>query len=143
MGRPVFWCPSVAGDVLRLEGREAHHAAVVHRLRVGDLVRVTDGAWSLADGVVTGVDRRWVEVGVESRGSVVRPEPRLTVVQAVPKKERAELAGTVQAPAPETVTPCTTPGPTPGTIPEPGAPKVGDPTGSNPAATPGERRPNA
>jgi cytochrome c oxidase subunit 2 len=58
-------------------------------------------------------------------------------------KERAELAGTTQAPAPETVTPGTTPGPTPGTIPEPGAPKVGDPTGSNPAATPGERRPNA
>jgi cytochrome c oxidase subunit 2 len=58
-------------------------------------------------------------------------------------KERAELAGGTQAPAPETVTPGSTPGPTPGTIPEPGAPKVGDPTGSNPAATPGERRPNA
>ena len=57
-------------------------------------------------------------------------------------KERAELAGSGAAPAPETVTPGTTPGPTPGTIPEPGAPKVGDPTGSNPAATPGERRPN-
>ena len=57
-------------------------------------------------------------------------------------KERAELAGGgVSAPAPETVAPGTTAGPTPGTIPEPGAPKVGDPTGSNPAATPGERRP--
>jgi cytochrome c oxidase subunit 2 len=56
-------------------------------------------------------------------------------------KERAELAGSGAAPAPETVTPGT-PGPTPGTIPEPGAPKVGDPMGSNPAATPGERRPN-
>ena len=58
-------------------------------------------------------------------------------------KERAELAGTVTTPAPEQVTPGSEPGPTPGTIPEPGAPKVGDPTGSNPAATPGERRPNA
>ena len=58
-------------------------------------------------------------------------------------KEQEELARGAVAPPPEAVTPGSTPGPTPGTIPEPGAPKVGDPTGSNPAATPGERRPNA
>ncbi|MGI8821164.1 MAG: cytochrome c oxidase subunit II [Chthoniobacterales bacterium] len=56
-------------------------------------------------------------------------------------KERADLAGTQTAPPPEQV-PATT-GPTPGTLPEPGAPKVGDPTGTNPAATPGERHPGA
>ena len=49
-------------------------------------------------------------------------------------KERAELAGTQTAPPPEQVPSPSQAGPTPGSIPEPGAPKVGDPTGQNPAA---------
>ncbi|MEP6956924.1 MAG: hypothetical protein ABI883_08865, partial [Chthoniobacterales bacterium] len=55
-------------------------------------------------------------------------------------KERAELSGTQSTPLPEEI-PGLPPGPTPGTIPPPGAPKVGDPGGENPAATPGERKP--
>jgi 16S rRNA (uracil1498-N3)-methyltransferase len=41
------------------------------------------------------VHKRTVDVAVEARRVVPRPAPRLTVVQAVPKGERAEL--TVQA----------------------------------------------
>lgn len=51
-------------------------------------------------------------------------------------KERAELSGSQNAPAPETVPSKAESGPTPGTIPEPGAPKVGDPMGESPNATP-------
>jgi 16S rRNA (uracil1498-N3)-methyltransferase len=92
MALPVFWCPSLQPDVLRLQGAEAHHAAVVRRLRTGERIRLTDGAGSVADGTVTGVDRVRVDVAVESRAVLPRPAPRVTVVQAVPKGERAELA---------------------------------------------------
>jgi cytochrome c oxidase subunit 2 len=51
-------------------------------------------------------------------------------------KERAELAGTQNAPAPETVPNKAEAGPTPGTVPDPGAQKVGDPMGTSPNATP-------
>jgi cytochrome c oxidase subunit 2 len=56
-------------------------------------------------------------------------------------KERAELAGTATAPAPETVPQNTTPGPTPGTILPPGAPAVADPGPDNPTPTPGAQPP--
>jgi 16S rRNA (uracil1498-N3)-methyltransferase len=92
---PVFWSPSLAGDVVRLEGAEGHHASVVRRLRVGERVRLADGAGAVADGVVCEVHKRTVDVAVAARRAVPRPVPRLTVVQAVPKRERAEL--TVQA----------------------------------------------
>ena len=75
MGLPVFWCPSLAGDVLRLDGPEGHHAAVVRRLDVGERVRLTDGVGGVADGVVSAVDRRQVDVAVESRAELPRPAP--------------------------------------------------------------------
>src|SRR4051812_4359647 len=56
-------------------------------------------------------------------------------------KERAELSGSAAAPAPQDVAPGSQPGPTPGTIPEPGAPKVGDPMGTSPNATPPSQPP--
>jgi hypothetical protein len=51
-------------------------------------------------------------------------------------KERAELAGTQNAPAPTEVPKPPEAGPTPGTVPEPGAQKVGDPAGKSQNATP-------
>jgi len=57
-------------------------------------------------------------------------------------KERAELAGTTNAPAPQDVPSASQAGPTPGTIPEPGAPKVGDPTGESPNAKPAPNPPS-
>lgn len=92
MGRPVFFRPALAGALLRLDGAEGHHAAVVRRMAVGEPVRVSDGAGGVVDGVVASVDRCGIDVAVQSRTSVPPPSPRLTVVQAVPKGERAELA---------------------------------------------------
>lgn len=67
------------------------------------------------------------------KGSLVVDEP--AEYQAW-LKERVELAGTQSAPAPEDVHPGTEAGPTPGTVPPPGAPKVGDPTGQSPNSSP-------
>ena len=100
MSVPVFWSPSLgaesdAGDVLVLDGPEGHHAAVVRRVKVGERVQVTDGHGSYVAGAVAVVGDRSVEVAIDRRESVPTPQPRLTVVQALPKRERAQL--TVQA----------------------------------------------
>lgn len=102
MSLPVFWHPRPGhdssdhsgddGESLRLEGSEGHHAAVVRRISVGERVRLTDGRGQFADGVVAVADRRGLDVRVERRGVDQAPAPTLTVVQAVPKGERAEIA---------------------------------------------------
>ena len=100
MSVPVFWSPTLgaesdAGSVLVLDGPEGHHAAAVRRVQVGERVRVTDGLGSYVEGPVAVVGDRSVQVAVDRRESVPMPEPKLTVVQALPKRERAQL--TVQA----------------------------------------------
>ncbi|MDQ3592149.1 MAG: 16S rRNA (uracil(1498)-N(3))-methyltransferase [Actinomycetota bacterium] len=94
MSLPVFWRESLADvdGVLLLDGAEGHHAAVVRRLGVGERVRITDGRGSYVEGPVAALGKRSVRVSAADRVSVPAPELRLTVVQAVPKGERAELA---------------------------------------------------
>lgn len=75
-----------------LSGPEAHHAATVRRLRAGERADVTDGAGTLAECVVTSVSRESVVLQAQSVRMVPAPEPRITVVQALPKSDRAELA---------------------------------------------------
>lgn len=95
MSPPVFWRESLdvgSGGVLLLDGPEGRHAAVVRRLDRGEPVRVTDGRGTYVDGTVAAVGRQTVEVSVGASVSVPPPGLRLSVVQAVPKGERAELA---------------------------------------------------
>jgi 16S rRNA (uracil1498-N3)-methyltransferase len=77
---------------LVLSGAEGRHAAVVRRLRPGERVDVGDGAGLIASCVVTGVHRDQLELAVESRREVPRPRPLITVIQAIPKGDRGELA---------------------------------------------------
>lgn len=75
-----------------LDGDEGHHAASVRRLRPGEPVCLSDGAGGLAECTVTaaGRDRLWLAVGRRLR--LDPPRPRLVVVQALAKGDRAELA---------------------------------------------------
>ncbi|MFB7594817.1 16S rRNA (uracil(1498)-N(3))-methyltransferase [Streptomyces sp. NPDC056160] len=76
-----------------LDGPEGRHAVSVKRLQPGERVVLTDGAGRWAEGEVTaaeGKDRlvvRLDEVTEEPPRS-----PRITVVQALPKGDRGELA---------------------------------------------------
>ncbi|MDT0542141.1 MULTISPECIES: 16S rRNA (uracil(1498)-N(3))-methyltransferase [Streptomyces] len=97
MTAPVFVADSLAGAAvgarLALEGPEGRHAVSVRRLRVGEPVVLTDGAGTGAFGAVAAVegkDRLVVEVA-EVRHEAP-PSPRITVVQALPKGDRGELA---------------------------------------------------
>jgi 16S rRNA (uracil1498-N3)-methyltransferase len=93
-GPPIFLVPpgDLTKDVITLGGPEGHHAAAVRRLRPGERADVSDGAGTLAECVVTDVSRDRVVLAVRSAREVPIPQPRITVVQALPKSDRGELA---------------------------------------------------
>ncbi|WP_081236592.1 16S rRNA (uracil(1498)-N(3))-methyltransferase [Streptomyces viridosporus] len=76
-----------------LDGPEGRHAVSVKRLRAGESVVLTDGAGRWAEGEVEGTEGK--DRLVVALGDVVEEpaeSPRLTVVQALPKGDRGELA---------------------------------------------------
>jgi 16S rRNA (uracil1498-N3)-methyltransferase len=96
VSEPVFFHEAAAtveaGDSLDLDGPEGRHAADVRRLRVGEHVLVTDGRGARVAGTVSSVGRGSLSLAVRS-ASHDQPSTRpLTVVQALPKGERGELA---------------------------------------------------
>ncbi|MEV7880725.1 16S rRNA (uracil(1498)-N(3))-methyltransferase [Streptomyces microflavus] len=95
MTAPVFVVERMpTGTEFVLEGPEGRHAVSVKRLQTGEELVLTDGLGHWADGTVRtaeGKDRLTVTV----RGAVQEepePTPRITVVQALPKGDRGELA---------------------------------------------------
>ena len=95
MGLPVFLGPvtgAAVGDRVRVEGDEARHAVVVRRIRVGEHVVLVDGSGTSATCTVTATTRTTLTAEVDSVSVVEPPSPTVTVVQAIPKGDRAELA---------------------------------------------------
>ncbi|KAA9135776.1 16S rRNA (uracil(1498)-N(3))-methyltransferase [Microbacterium caowuchunii] len=80
------------GYLVVLTGAEAHHAATVRRVRVGEQVTVGDGRGLWAEGVVEAAAPREVSVRVTARREVPARTPRLVLVQALAKGDRDELA---------------------------------------------------
>ncbi|WP_329616288.1 16S rRNA (uracil(1498)-N(3))-methyltransferase [Streptomyces brevispora] len=94
MTAPVFVVDQMPdGPGFVLEGPEGRHAVSVKRLRAGEDVVLTDGRGRWTQGVVTaaeGKDR--LVLTLESVREEPRPATRITVVQALPKGDRGELA---------------------------------------------------
>ena len=80
------------GDLVVLTGAEAHHAAVVRRVRVGEEVTVGDGRGVWLSGEVAEVAPKRVAVRILTRAERAAPAPRLVLVQALAKGDRDELA---------------------------------------------------
>ncbi|MFC5911354.1 16S rRNA (uracil(1498)-N(3))-methyltransferase [Streptacidiphilus monticola] len=97
MTAPVFVLEPGAfapvGGTVRLDGPEGRHAVSVKRLEPGEDVVLTDGQGRGVAGVVAAVQGKDV-LEVEVREVLDEPEPevRITVVQALPKGDRGELA---------------------------------------------------
>jgi 16S rRNA (uracil1498-N3)-methyltransferase len=91
---PVFVSPdaALAGDRITLAGPEGRHAATVRRLTAGERVDITDGDGHLAECVVVATHSGRLELSVLRRQTAARPDCRVTVVQAILKGDRAELA---------------------------------------------------
>ena len=96
MSLPVHLVSSLrgvgVGEVVAVEGDEAHHAVAVRRLRVGEQVVLTDGLGGSVQGPVASTGKRIFEVSVESVDRVAPASPEVVVVQAIPKGDRGELA---------------------------------------------------
>ncbi|MEU1533386.1 16S rRNA (uracil(1498)-N(3))-methyltransferase [Streptomyces fagopyri] len=96
MTAPVFVVDHLDADSAGryvLDGPEGRHAVSVKRLRHGEDVVLTDGAGRWAQCVVVdaeGKDR--LVVRVDSLAEEPPESPRITVVQALPKGDRGELA---------------------------------------------------
>ncbi|MFJ3716498.1 16S rRNA (uracil(1498)-N(3))-methyltransferase [Streptomyces sp. NPDC090057] len=97
MTAPVFVVDSLEGvgpgAVIDVTGPEGRHAVSVRRMQPGEDVVITDGKGRGASGVVLSTSGK-DHLVVEPVEFPVEPEPRprITVVQALPKGDRGELA---------------------------------------------------
>lgn len=94
MAATLFYAENIpaVGGIAVVEGDEGFHAATVRRIRPGESLVLSDGAGVLADCVVEQADKRSLTARVTARWTAPRPLPPVTVVQAIPKAERSELA---------------------------------------------------
>ena len=100
MSAPVFLVPATSltggagepGGSVMLDGAEGRHAATVRRLAPGEPCHLVDGEGRRAEGVVASVAKDSLTVRVVRRSDEPEPSPRVVVVQALAKGDRAELA---------------------------------------------------
>lgn len=75
-----------------MSGDEGRHAVTVRRTRVGEWLVLGDGAGGLASGEVVEIGRDSLRVRVQRRWRESEPAPTVTLIQALVKGDRGELA---------------------------------------------------
>ncbi|MFZ1162165.1 RsmE family RNA methyltransferase, partial [Mycobacterium sp.] len=81
-----------SGGLAVVDGDEGFHAATVRRIRPGEELTLGDGAGGLARCIVEEAGRDGLRARVLDRWQVAPSRPPVSVVQALPKAERSELA---------------------------------------------------
>jgi 16S rRNA (uracil1498-N3)-methyltransferase len=80
------------GDLVTLDGSEGRHAAMVRRIRAGEMVLLSDGAGLAVRGQVVVAAKDSVDVRVSEPLSRRPPALRTVAVQALAKGERSDIA---------------------------------------------------
>ena len=80
------------GQLIELSGTEAKHAISVRRMRVGESIQLTDGSGLRVRGQVKTLAGNSMAVQIDSVASEKAPDIRITLVQALAKGDRDELA---------------------------------------------------
>jgi 16S rRNA (uracil1498-N3)-methyltransferase len=90
----VFYVDALpdVGEIAAVDGDEGFHAANVRRIRRGEQLDLSDGAGTLAHCVIEDVGKGRLSARVLDRRNVPPAAPAVTVVQALPKSDRSELA---------------------------------------------------
>lgn len=83
---------ATVGGIVELTGDEARHAVTVKRLRVGESTLIADGDGHAVRGTVVGTDKALLRIEVTELLQAPPRNHRVTVVQALAKGDRAELA---------------------------------------------------
>ena len=94
MCRALFYVDALpeVGEQAVVDGDEGFHAASVRRIRRGEQLDLSDGAGALAHCVIEDVGKARLTARVLERATVPSATPAVTVVQALPKSDRSELA---------------------------------------------------
>ncbi|GAA4473476.1 16S rRNA (uracil(1498)-N(3))-methyltransferase [Rhodococcus olei] len=94
MAATVFYLDPLpdVGAVAVLDGKEGRHAATVRRIRVGERLVLADGRGGIARAEVVDVGKDRLDLTVTARDEVPAATPAVTLVQALPKADRSDLA---------------------------------------------------
>jgi len=80
------------GELAVVDGDEGFHAANVRRIRPGEKLDLSDGAGGVAHCVIENAGKGTLTARVLDRRTIAPATPHITVVQALPKSDRSELA---------------------------------------------------
>jgi len=92
--RTLFYVDALpeVGELAVVDGDEGFHAANVRRIRTGEELDLGDGNGAVAHCVVEDAAKGRLTARVLDRWIVPAAAPAVTVVQALPKSDRSELA---------------------------------------------------
>ena len=84
--------PTSTGAIYEFDGEDAHHAVRVLRMTAGEVFMLSDGEGAWSEVKVFAVKKKSLEVQVLSSGFQEPLRTSITVVQAIPKGDRAKEA---------------------------------------------------
>ncbi len=77
--------------VVQLDREESHHLIAVRRGRKGESVRLLDGKGAIGEGVIAVADPKRAVIECLSVICCERPDPQLSLIQALPKGKTMDL----------------------------------------------------
>ena len=90
--RAEFAVPPTVGAFVTLAGSEGKHAVNVRRMRVGEGIQLSNGAGLRVRGSVSALGNSSLTVEINSVTQELEPDVKLTIIQALAKGDRDELA---------------------------------------------------
>ena len=76
------------GSTQTLDKDDAHHAIKVLRLKLGEVIKISDGVNKWVSGSIIEISKKELTISISERGDFEAKKPELVLVQAVTKSER-------------------------------------------------------
>lgn len=76
------------GSTQTLDKEEAHHAIKVLRLKLGEVIKISDGVKKWVSGPIIEISKKDLTISVSEKGEFEEKFPELVLVQAVTKSDR-------------------------------------------------------
>lgn len=76
------------GRTQTLDKDDAHHAIKVLRLKLGEVIKISDGVKKWVSGSIIEISKKELTISISERGDFEEKKPELVLVQAVTKSER-------------------------------------------------------
>jgi 16S rRNA (uracil1498-N3)-methyltransferase len=76
------------GSTQTLDKDDAHHAIKVLRLKLGEVIKISDGVKKWVSGSIIEISKKELMISISERGDFEEKKPELVLVQAVTKSER-------------------------------------------------------